>query len=242
MNNYNLGVQNLSAVLNELSVLNGNLAGSVRTGYKSSNHSYGGTGSTQISSNLQTPDTNLTTSHTSLDFSQGNITQTGEKTDLAINGNGFFAVQQPQDVGLVTPNLLTRDGNFHFADIAGLGSVLTTYNGLVALKDSSGTGAGPFSPITQANFFNNNERPSILEPNGSVDTLKFSKNGSTVFDNQSGLKTADGLLVEGALESSNTDLASTMAAMSLNTKKFQAMATQIKVEQSNIDTVLGLLK
>lgn len=242
MNNYNLGVQNMSSVLNELSVLNGNLVGSMQTGYKNSTHYYGGTGSTQINGSLQTPDTNLTTSHTALDFSQGNITQTGEKTDMAINGNGFFAVQQPQDVGVVPPNLLTRDGNFHFATIAGLGTVLTTYNGLVALKDTSGTGAGPFAPITQANFLNNNERPSILEPNDTIDSLKFSKNGSTVFDNQSGLRPADGLLVEGALEASNTDLASTMAAMSLNTKKFQAMAAQIKVEQSSIDTVLGLFK
>lgn len=241
MNNYNLGVQNMSSVLNELSILNGNLVGSTRTGYKNSTHYYGGTGVTQING-LQTPDTNLTTSHTALDFSQGNITQTGEKTDMAINGNGFFAVQQPQDVGVVPPNLLTRDGSFHFATIAGLGTVLTTYNGLVALKDTSGTGAGPFAPITQANFLNNNERPSILEPNDTVDSLKFSKNGSTVFDNQSGLKPADGLLVEGALEASNTDLASTMAAMSLNTKKFQAMAVEIKVEQSSIDTVLGLFK
>lgn len=242
MNNYNLGLQNLNAVLGELGILNGNLAGALQTGYKKSGLSYGGSGATQVNSNLQYPDTNLTVSHTSIDFGQGTITNTGEKTDYAINGGGFFLVQQVQDVGVNAPNLLTRDGGFHMGTVNGLGNILVTGNGLAVLRDTSGIGAGPFTTITQADL-DNGLRPSIVSPLDTNDSLAFSSHyGSKVFEFKGGLATGDGLLVEGALEASNTGLAETMAAMSMHTKKFQAMAAEIKVEHSNIDTVLGLFK
>jgi flagellar hook protein FlgE len=44
---------------------------------------------------------------TERDFSQGNITQTGGAFDLAIQGSGFFIVQNPSD-----QTLYTRDGGF----------------------------------------------------------------------------------------------------------------------------------
>jgi flagellar basal-body rod protein FlgG len=41
-------------------------------------------------------------------FSQGNLQQTGNQFDMAINGNGFFQVQMPD--GTIA---YTRDGSFH---------------------------------------------------------------------------------------------------------------------------------
>ncbi|MEK7431834.1 MAG: flagellar basal body rod C-terminal domain-containing protein [Cyanobacteriota bacterium] len=242
MNNYNLGLQNMRSVLGEMSIFNGNLAGSLQTGYKQSRLSYGGSGSTQINGSLQTPDTNLTMDHTSVDFGQGTIVNNGEKTDYAINGSGFFLLQQAQDVGVNPPNLLSRDGSFHVATITGLGSVLVNNNGLVALRDTAGNGSGPFVPLTQADL-DSGLRPSILNPQDSLDSLQFSKmHGSRIFEFSGGLTNGDGVLVEGALEASNSDVAGTMAAMSMHTKQFKAMAAQIKVEQSSIDTVLSLFK
>jgi len=43
------------------------------------------------------------------DFSQGNLSGTGVSTDMAINGNGFFVVQQGGT------NMLTRNGNFQLS-------------------------------------------------------------------------------------------------------------------------------
>jgi len=48
----------------------------------------------------------LITEYTS--FDQGNLKQTGNPLDLAINGNGFFVVQTPEGLRY------TRNGNFLF--------------------------------------------------------------------------------------------------------------------------------
>ncbi len=49
-------------------------------------------------------------SSVSSDFSQGNLTSTGVATNMAINGNGFFVVQQ------AGTNELTRSGDFQLSD------------------------------------------------------------------------------------------------------------------------------
>ncbi len=46
-------------------------------------------------------------------FTQGNLQQTGNQLDLAINGNGFFQIQMPDGT-----TSYTRDGSFH-VDSAG---------------------------------------------------------------------------------------------------------------------------
>jgi flagellar basal-body rod protein FlgG len=46
-------------------------------------------------------------------FTQGNLTQTGNQLDMAINGNGFFQIQMPDGT-----TAYTRDGSFHI-DAAG---------------------------------------------------------------------------------------------------------------------------
>lgn len=239
------GINNLKAVNNELGILNANIVGTPRVGYKQTNHSYGGDGAYSLSDRIEIPDQNLKTDHTSLDFQQGNIVDTGVETEFAISGSGFFLVQQIQDAASgATPNLLTRDGQFRFADIPALGgSVLVNQNGLVALRDTSGTGAGPYAPILQSDFKNNNFRPSVVNPDAGVDSLKFSKNGSTVFEFTGTVSlSTDSRLVQGSLEASNSDMAGSMVAMSLASKKFQAMAAQLKVEQNNLDTVINMIK
>lgn len=234
------GINNLRAVNNEFSVINSNLVGVNKTGYKKTDHNYGGSGAHQINDHVQIPDNNLNTQSTSVDFGQGSIVNSNEQTHFAINGQGFFLLQQIQDVGVNAPNLLSRDGTFRFANIPALGgNVLTTNNGLVALRDN---GMGSFVPITQADFENNNFRPSLVTPNSGSDSLKFSKNGSTIFEFTGGVSLADGYLVQGALEASNSNMSESMVAMSLNSKKFEAMAAQLKVEQNNLDTILGIFK
>lgn len=63
--------------------------------------SVGGTNPQQIGSGVAVGEI-------SRNFNQGGTQFTGRTTDLQINGNGFFAVQQPSGTG----NYLTRAGNF----------------------------------------------------------------------------------------------------------------------------------
>lgn len=236
------GLFNLKSILNEFGILNGNLTGTNRTGYKGSDHYYGGGGGASVNGSLQYPDSVLVSSHTAIDFSQGEIIPTNEPTHFAISGEGFFLLQQAQDVGVNPPELLTRDGEFRFTNVTGLGEVLTNHNGLVVLRDTSGTGAGPFAAITKADFTNNNFRPSIVSPVAPLDSLKFSKNGATVFEFTGGVTAGSGVLREGSLETANVQTQESLAAMSLNQKKFAAFAAQLKAEQTNLDVVINLIK
>jgi len=62
---------------------------------------------TQLPSGLQLG-TGVRPVATSRTMSQGNLQQTGNSLDLAINGNGFFQVQMPDGT-----TAYTRDGSFH---------------------------------------------------------------------------------------------------------------------------------
>jgi flagellar basal body rod protein FlgG len=240
--NFGQGLQRLRAVGNEINIINSNLNGTNIIGYKQNNNYYGGS-SAQLRNNYQIPDTALINSYTELNFSQGQLNYTGEKTDLAINGEGFFLLQQVQDVGVNPPNLVTRDGNFRFLNVPSLGGdILGNANGLVVLRDSSGTGAGPYVPITKNDFQNNGFLPSVVKPQNGNEQLKFSNKGSSVFTFTDNIVLADGNVVQGHLEASNVNTHESLAALSLAQKKFQAMATQIKNESTLLDIVTNLIK
>jgi flagellar basal body rod protein FlgG len=239
--NFGQGLQSLRSVGNEINMINANLNGSNIVGYKQNNNYYGGSGA-KVNGAYQTPDTSLINAYSELNFSQGQLNYTGEKTDLAINGEGFFLLQQVQDVGVANPNLVTRDGNFRFLDVPSLGgNVLGTANGLVVLRDSSGTGAGPYVPITKNNF-QNGLLPSVVKPENGNEQLKFSNKGSSVYTFDDNVVLADGDIVQGSLEASNVSAQESLAALSMAQKKFQAMATQIKNENTLLDIVTNLIR
>ncbi len=80
------------------------------------------------------------------DFSQGGLRPTGNDSDLAINGDGFFVVQKGPD------RMLTRAGNFLFDDEG----ELVTPEGYPVLSDQ-------FTPITIDPTI-----PWVFTPDGSV--------------------------------------------------------------------------
>ncbi|GIW22377.1 MAG: flagellar basal-body rod protein FlgG [Candidatus Sericytochromatia bacterium] len=240
--NFGQGLQSLRSVGNEINLINSNLNGTNIVGFKQNSGYYGGTGA-QVKNSYQIPDTSLINAYTELNFSQGQINYTGEKTDFAINGEGFFLLQQVQDVGVNPPNLVTRDGNFRFLNVPSLGGdILGNANGLVVLRDSSGTGAGPYVPITKTDLLQNGILPSVVKPEKGNEQLVFSKNGSSVFTFNDNVVLADGEVVQGSLEASNVNTHEALVALSLAQKKFQAMAVQIKNENTLLDIVTNIIK
>lgn len=106
----NIGVTGLHASGQSMSVIGDNIANSGTFGFKSSRAEFqdmlskslkGIDGGDQIGSGTKL-------AHITPIFTQGNINRTENITDLAINGNGFFAVDAPFGRGF------TRDGSFHF--------------------------------------------------------------------------------------------------------------------------------
>lgn len=120
MSSFSIALSGLAADSSALDVVGNNLANLNTTGYKDSTVSFYDLlqqsvagGSTQIGGGVSAPQTERL-------FTQGSIQATGGNYDAAIQGNGFFVVQDPSG-----NTLYTRAGNFQL-DASG---VLTTATG-----------------------------------------------------------------------------------------------------------------
>src|SRR5277367_1160844 len=107
MSSFSIALIGLTADSSALDVVGNNLANLNTTGYKDSTVSFYDLlqqsvagGSTQIGGGVSAPQTERI-------FTQGSIQTTGGNFDAAINGNGFFVVQNPAG-----NTLYTRAGNF----------------------------------------------------------------------------------------------------------------------------------
>jgi flagellar hook protein FlgE len=102
------GLSGLNAASKNLDVIGHNIANANTTGFKASRAEFaemvasaiGSTGGTNAGIGVET-------ANVAQQFTQGNLTITGNSLDVAINGNGFFTVTQPD--GTLA---YTRAGNF----------------------------------------------------------------------------------------------------------------------------------
>ncbi len=121
MPNFSIALTGLQADTVALNTIGNNLANLNTTAFKGQTTSfedlfYQNIGTTGSGDNLQVG-VGTRVAATSSDFTQGSTTTTGIDSDMAINGNGFFVVQQG------TTQSLTRAGDFHLDNT---GNLLTT--------------------------------------------------------------------------------------------------------------------
>lgn len=110
LNSFDIGVTGLTASGSAMNVVGDNIANSGTNGFKSSRAEFQDVLATSLRGIDGGDQLGAGTSlaHVRPVFTQGSITRTESITDLAINGNGFFAVEAPFGRGY------TRDGSFHF--------------------------------------------------------------------------------------------------------------------------------
>jgi len=113
----NSGVSGLKSFQTKMDTIGNNIANVDTTGFKASevtfaelmNENIGGSGGGQSAPSLMNQvGLGVRVASIDRDFGQGTIENTGKATDLAIQGDGFFIVNNG------TQNLLTRAGNFTF--------------------------------------------------------------------------------------------------------------------------------
>jgi flagellar hook protein FlgE len=142
MLSFNTGVSGLQQFQKQLDVIGNNIVNVNTPGYKSASVEFADTfsetlrdASTSASGSSVSPvqiGTGVSTNAISTNFSlQGNLTDTGNKTDLAVNGDGFFLVRDTATNTVYA----TRAGQFH-VDSSGF---LVTSNGL-RVQGSSDSG------------------------------------------------------------------------------------------------------
>ncbi|MDD3764932.1 MAG: flagellar basal-body rod protein FlgG [Nevskiales bacterium] len=153
-------------------------------------------------------------------FTQGNILQTNNPFDLAINGRGFFQVQMPD--GTLA---YTRDGSFQVDSQgqmvtasgypvqpgitipANAQSVTIGSDGTVSVQLAGESAPQQVGSLTVADFIN----PAGLQPRGENLFAETASSGApqTGAPGQTGL----GLLLQGSLESSNVNVVEELVNM-----------------------------
>ncbi|MGB1562430.1 MAG: flagellar basal-body rod protein FlgG [Sinimarinibacterium flocculans] len=153
-------------------------------------------------------------------FTQGNLLQTNNPFDLAINGRGFFEVQLPDGSAAYT-----RDGSFQVDSqgqmVTASGyplqpginippnaqSVTIGSDGTVSVQLAGEAAPQQVGSVTVADFIN----PAGLQPRGENLFAETASSGApqTGAPGQSGL----GLLMQGSLESSNVNVVEELVNM-----------------------------
>jgi flagellar basal-body rod protein FlgF len=150
----NVSLYQAAAALNANSrwqeIISENLAASSVPGYKKQELSFAGVQAGLLGPNPGAAGTELVMPRvtTATNFQPGTLRSTGEKTDLALEGPGFFEVRLPDGA-----RAYTRDGEFHL-DAQGQ---LVTKQGYAVLGDD-----GPIQ------FDLNNPAPFSVAPTGEV--------------------------------------------------------------------------
>ena len=110
----------MAAQQRRLDAISANLANLGTTGYKR-----GVTAAQEVEVQRPRGPVRGVTTRSEVDFSQGNLQRTGRDFDLALYGQGFFAVEGPDG------EVYTRDGNFQVSE----GGVLVTEEGFPVAWD-----------------------------------------------------------------------------------------------------------
>lgn len=181
-------------------------------------------------------------------YTQGDINQTGNTYDLAINGSGFFQVLMPDgSIGY------TRDGSFQLSSTgqlvtasgypvqpaitipSGAQSVTIGTDGTVQVQLAGQTSPSTVGTIQLANFIN----PAGLQSNGNNLLLASASSGTA----QTGTPGVSGLgtLEQGAVEASNVDVVeemvnmiATQRAYEMNTKAIETNDQMLQYLDSNL--------
>jgi flagellar basal-body rod protein FlgG len=250
----------LDAQQTNMAVISNNLANVNTTGFKKSRAVFEDLlyqNVTQVgaatSQNTQAPSglelgTGVSLVATEKVYTQGNLNNTGNALDLAINGNGFFQVLMP-DGSLA----YTRDGSFQTSATGqvvtaqgfpvqpaitipqGAQSVTIAADGTVQVQLANQTAPSTVGTLQLAMFVN----PAGLQPNGENMLVESAASGTA----QTGAPGANGLggLQQGFTESSNVDVVEEMVNMietqrayEMNTKAIETNDQMLQYLDTNI--------
>ncbi len=168
------------------------------------------------------------------DYSQGNIRETGNQLDIAIEGSGFFVVQTPDGLRY------TRDGNFTLNNngqlitqqghlLMGEKGPLQTIDGMDINIDTNGQlhlGNIPGDRIQVVNF----QEPQALD-----------KIGDNLYSSNEDLSepAVDYQLRQGFLEGSNVNIVQEMVQMIQISRQFEANQKVITTLDNTLDKAVN---
>jgi flagellar basal-body rod protein FlgG len=251
----------MSAQQANLDTIANNLANSATAGFRSRSLQFedmvyqnmitpGSPASTQTTSAGLQIGLGVRTAATEMIQTQGSLNQTGNPLDLAIQGGGFFQVQQPD--GTIA---YTRDGSFHMnaqgvvvtADGSQMLPAITvppnatsltisTYGVVSATLPGQTTGS-QLGIIQLANFAN----PGGLTSLGGSLFAQTTASGNAVTDAPGGTS-GTGLLQQGYVENSNVDVVTEFVQMILAQRAYESNSKVIHVADDMYQQINGIIR
>jgi flagellar basal-body rod protein FlgG len=179
------------------------------------------------------------------EFTQGGFTQTSNPTDVAISGNGFFQVTEPN--GTIA---YTRDGSFKTSSTGSLTtadgylvspnitiptnatSVSVGTDGTVAVTLPGSTATQQVGQLTLATFAN----PAGLNPIGSNLFNQTAASGSPTVG-QPGIN-GNGTILSGYLENSNVSVVNEIVNMIIAQRAFEANSKAVTSADQMLSTAV----
>ncbi|MCE2928580.1 MAG: flagellar hook basal-body protein [Candidatus Caenarcaniphilales bacterium] len=230
-----------------------NIANVNTTGYKQKTVNFESVVSNYGESKLSGTAVNSITSN----WGQGRIKVTSNFTDLMLQGQGFFSLQDPSGNLVYTRAghfLMDRDGALvnpegHFVMSVGGGKILMPLEATQVEINTAGEvrallpGALEFTPVDQiqiANFAN----PQGLHNVGDNNFAPTENSGEAEFSTAlgQGTSTATTELLSGALESSNADLSGSLTEMIAYQRSYQAVARSATTANDVLETTINLTR
>ena len=240
-----------------LDVLSNNLANSNTTGYKKEGTTNAAfdrqlalrirdSGDLGFSRGLGDIQQGVKVGETYTDWSQGSFHITDEKSNLAIGGNGFFAIAYTDKQGNTSVKY-TRDGEFT-VDSQGYfrtanGDYLLDMNGATSgqISEANYVRVDPLQTYTVDELGNIWQNNTIVDTVGVVDvndTDYLSKYGENLYDLVNGGTVTRGTnfqIEQGTLETSNVNVVDEMVSMITIQRAYEAGQKVIQAEDETLE-------
>jgi flagellar basal-body rod protein FlgF len=212
--------------MQSLEMLANNLANVETSGYKADREFYSLYTSAEASANSQTGDTNALPVVESqwTDVTQGNLRDTANSLDFAIDGEGLFAIQTPGGVRY------TRNGSFRISQAG----VLTASDGSPVRAQGGGQivlqPGLPISVLPDGTVQQSGQPAGQLEL-AAFDTGRTNKEGASYFRPLDGAtaKPASGAVVQGKLEQSNVGAAESSVRLVAIMRQFEMLQKAMNI-------------
>ena len=180
-----------------------------------------------------------------VDYDQGGLESTGNIFDLAISGNGFFAVQTPNGVRYTRNGAFFRNQDGVLQDIRGYNllavngqpiriprnissdRVIVTGNGTIYAADQQNQ---PQNRLAQIQLVQFNNRLAIQKQGDNLFYAVTDRNGNVAQP-----QPATGQIIQGMLEKSNTQVVNEMVELIHNQRMYEAGAKAVTTQDTMLE-------
>ncbi len=171
------------------------------------------------------------------DFSQGALYHTGKETDMGINGEGFFVVEDPESNELG----YTRDGRFRL----NLSNELVTTHGKKVLDDSGSPifiKKSPFFVDKDGSIYIDNQKIAkfqVVEFEDKSILMRASEGTYIPKNGESPLEMEDASVHQGKLEESNVNIVEEMVQMIALNKSYESSQKALTAQDGTLSKLIS---